>query len=422
MSFLGRTFTLNSSIDLSTEFSIGSLSASTFASNSTMYKMFSIASFDEELQYDLTTAYGLGSWTNSAYKTIMFVAEPDFFNGITSSGFENWLRANATEVLNPTDPAVLRIGKGDGFVIRGLPPASGNDNGKFLGVSGGKWAKTNVPTMTGASSSIAGVAGLVPAPAAGANVYFLKGDGTWAIPSGGKLIVRDLDTVTNTSGSYTHSTTVSDAASDMKAVMIELGDPSVFRSTINISVGTGTITLNCSDVAGTSTVKVGLMFVAGADALTSSEFDVLAARIGTLSSLKTTDKTSLVAATNELYDQIGTLNSKLNGIAYDVFTVNTTNVDTNNLFFRERIGIMTINGWLKLKSTATQGGEIGTISQGHRPTDVIRIPCAISNQAYNAPTGMGYLAIGSNGVINVTPPSGNTNTVVYFSCSYLVQG
>jgi hypothetical protein len=119
---------------------------------------------------------------------------------------------------------------------------------------------------------------------------------------------------------------------------------------------------------------------------------------------------------------INTLNSKLNGIAYDVFTVNTTNVDTNNLFFRERIGIMTINGWLKLKSTATQGGEIGTISQGHRPTDVIRIPCAISNQAYNAPTGMGYLAIGSNGVINVTPPSGNTNTVVYFSCSYLVQG
>lgn len=116
------------------------------------------------------------------------------------------------------------------------------------------------------------------------------------------------------------------------------------------------------------------------------------------------------------------LNSKLTGIIYDVFTIDTTNVNANNLFFRERIGIMTINGWVKLKSAATQDVIIGTISQGHRPVDVCRIPVAFSDQAYNVPTGIGYLAIGSNGEMRVIAPPGNTNTVIYFSCSYLTQG
>lgn len=36
------------------------------------------------------------------------------------------------------------------------------------------------PDMTGATSSAAGAKGLVPAPAAGDNDKFLKGDGTWS--------------------------------------------------------------------------------------------------------------------------------------------------------------------------------------------------------------------------------------------------
>ena len=36
--------------------------------------------------------------------------------------------------------------------------------------------------MTGASSSAAGKAGLVPAPAKGAQAKYLRGDGTWATP------------------------------------------------------------------------------------------------------------------------------------------------------------------------------------------------------------------------------------------------
>lgn len=40
----------------------------------------------------------------------------------------------------------------------------------------------NLPQMSGATSSAAGTAGLVPAPTAGDQAKFLKGDGTWATP------------------------------------------------------------------------------------------------------------------------------------------------------------------------------------------------------------------------------------------------
>lgn len=36
--------------------------------------------------------------------------------------------------------------------------------------------------MKGATASVAGVGGTVPAPAAGANGRFLRGDGTWSVP------------------------------------------------------------------------------------------------------------------------------------------------------------------------------------------------------------------------------------------------
>lgn len=42
---------------------------------------------------------------------------------------------------------------------------------------------TTYSNMTGATSSAAGAAGLVPAPAAGKNTSFLRGDGTWVVPT-----------------------------------------------------------------------------------------------------------------------------------------------------------------------------------------------------------------------------------------------
>ena len=52
-----------------------------------------------------------------------------------------------------------------------------NENGEITAT------KKNVADMTGAGSSAAGANGLVPAPAAGDNTKFLRGDGAWAVPT-----------------------------------------------------------------------------------------------------------------------------------------------------------------------------------------------------------------------------------------------
>ena len=69
---------------------------------------------------------------------------------------------------------------------KGLVPApAAGKQASFLR-GDGTWA---VPTdhtysdMTGASASAAGTHGLVPAPAAGKNTSFLRGDGTWVVPT-----------------------------------------------------------------------------------------------------------------------------------------------------------------------------------------------------------------------------------------------
>ena len=61
--------------------------------------------------------------------------------------------------------------KDSGFTIATSVPA----NAKFT--------DTTYSNMTGASSSAAGSAGLVPTPAAGKQASFLRGDGTWAVPA-----------------------------------------------------------------------------------------------------------------------------------------------------------------------------------------------------------------------------------------------
>lgn len=58
---------------------------------------------------------------------------------------------------------------------------------------------TTYSAMTAATSSAAGKAGLVPAPAAGKQASFLRGDGTWAVPTN----TVPTDYVTSKGGSET---------------------------------------------------------------------------------------------------------------------------------------------------------------------------------------------------------------------------
>lgn len=61
----------------------------------------------------------------------------------------------------------------------------------------------SAPAMTGATSSVAGSAGIVPAPAAGDQDKFLKGDGTWVTVSGTSIFYIDEDAIATALSTYT---------------------------------------------------------------------------------------------------------------------------------------------------------------------------------------------------------------------------
>ena len=68
----------------------------------------------------------------------------------------------------------------------GLVPAPGAGKQASFLRGDGAWVvptNTTYSNMTGATSSAAGAAGLVPAPAAGKQASFLRGDGTWVVPT-----------------------------------------------------------------------------------------------------------------------------------------------------------------------------------------------------------------------------------------------
>ena len=112
----------------------------------------------------------------------------------------------------------------------GLVPApSAGANGKFLR-GDGTW--NNPANMTGASGSAAGSAGMVPAPAIGDNSKFLGGDGTWKVPAdtwrGKKRI----------GFSYTYSL-ANNTTLDITATQLQLAAPEGYEPTGAYSVVTG---------------------------------------------------------------------------------------------------------------------------------------------------------------------------------------
>lgn len=92
---------------------------------------------------------------------------------------------------------------------------------------------TTYSNMTAATADAAGKAGLVPAPAAGAQAKFLRGDGTWQVPTNTDSKV--LQTVSTTAGEFAL------LAKDQTAVTTTTCG-SVFASGVTVNPSTKTIT------------------------------------------------------------------------------------------------------------------------------------------------------------------------------------
>lgn len=113
-------------------------------------------------------------------------------------------------------------------------PAAGKQASYLRG--DGQWVvptNTTYAVMTGATASAAGKAGLVPAPAASKQTSFLRGDGSWVVPPN------------TTYGLATASANGLMSAAD-KAKMDKLKDESVIR---NVTIATSAFVANTDDNA-----------------------------------------------------------------------------------------------------------------------------------------------------------------------------
>lgn len=102
-----------------------------------------------------------------------------------------------------------------------------------------------VSTMGAASSSAAGTAGIVPAPGAGKQASFLRGDGTWAVPTNTDTLVKATAKTDNVN--YKILATASASPTSGNAT------EAVYDTDISLNPSTNTITSNISGNAATAT-------------------------------------------------------------------------------------------------------------------------------------------------------------------------
>ncbi len=95
-----------------------------------------------------------------------------WFKAIFSSGEERSVTPSGSVVIEP----------GDWIVVTRVAGGTGATSGTAIEIS---FAIVNntYELMTGANGTTAGAPGLVPAPSGNQNLHFLRGDGTWVIPT-----------------------------------------------------------------------------------------------------------------------------------------------------------------------------------------------------------------------------------------------
>lgn len=134
-----------------------------------------------------------------------------FATGLVTKITEKFVAKESGKGLSSNDYTSAEKTKLAGLSNYTHPTTAGNKHIPTGGSSGQilKWSasgtavwepesNTTYNPMTGATASAAGAQGLVPAPAAGKQASFLRGDGTWAVPAGGQANIIEVVKVNNT--------------------------------------------------------------------------------------------------------------------------------------------------------------------------------------------------------------------------------
>ena len=171
------TLNVNSSGAKAIQYRGAAISAGYLAANRTL-----------EFVYDGSAYQLIGDLdTNTVYTHPTSAGNKHIPSGGASGQILRW-SADGTAVWgadNNTTYAAFKAATADATGGAGLVPApAAGKQGQYLR-GDGTWStptNTTYSNMTGATSSAAGKSGLVPAPAAGAQAKFLRGDGTWQTP------------------------------------------------------------------------------------------------------------------------------------------------------------------------------------------------------------------------------------------------
>lgn len=203
----------------------------------------------------------------------------------------------------------------------------------------------------------------------------------------GAKIITISTTITNTSGAYTDTISDERLTASMKAIKLELGNPAAFDAVINVAVNNGSLTITCASVTGTSTAVISVLKTCDdPTAITTTEFDVLANRIGDLDDLETTAKTDLVSAVNENSQVLGTIPN------WQSVTLGTPSsgslVSGSYLIKSDRLKLaifnVQINGasaGASLPLNITTYGAIDKPIYGYNAYNNVPVNCAVSNNS-----------------------------------------
>ena len=315
------------------------------------------------------------------------------FNGTLENAFTK-MTVGSTTLSSASNPQVI-FKPGTGISL------SANTTDNSIQIAG--------VVMTGATSSAAGVAGLVPAPESGNRNQFLRGDGKWATPTNytTHLYVGDKDTAAN-------------AATSNGSTYLKLFDNSTLRHQYIIK-GTGRVTVS-SNADGTISINTPTTIAWGdvtdkPNTYAPSGHNHPTSEINALTGYTKGTATTALTTTDTLNIALGKLECKADlGVSAYNWYQSITGTDNDTIINKWQEIVSFLNGVKDDTNILTQFVTIGTnqtitgnkIFSGTVQVTTLHAPTSSNSTTYGA--GSNGHVLKSNGTSVYWAADNNSNT------------